>query len=866
MQAAARTEPSFARRSSADGSKDNGPARARNRWWFFGLLAAIIALYVGFGIPSLDKPGLYMDAVDPDYLVARMVHPLAPTEFWMLPGNEVFGRFPVLAGPYSGSFVAYLLVPFYLLLGGTLTALRVAHLCIGLSILIAAFAFLRAATRSLAIAFAVVAVLAVDPAFVLLFRTQAYICIFPTVLAVLGFMAMYRQRRVMGYLAAGTLFGLAAYGYFIFFFLVPGLALFCATDTPRGDRRKLLVALLGGLMIGASPYALGYGLVIGTLGLPGAIEYVRTTLFLLKVDSSQSYLQRLASVTNWTWLMLTGAWNAITFWGTTTAHRGQEIKAALLILIPLAAVPLAFTTRSEARMFRLVGYSTLSYFMVATIFGQRLGGHDLTPLLPLSYILTGLACALIVTSLPLRRVSRGIVAAAVVVGFILFVGNIRLTDAMTTQLGIQSGVGLFSSILSDYPKIAEANNDHTPHIFWQWGSLFQFIYLTDGKIPAYSSGGLKTALCQFGSAKVVLTGAETVHHPDLDFAKLGANVRATQLLHDIYSGFPYEIVTVTPAAHLCSAPVALAASTASTTSAPSASGGAASAQTPPQNSDAASTTLQLPDGIAAADAAPYTGIYPSLPGRCCFLADRASFSVPLPANTRALRFQVYAPNFPRVAPQRLTFLIDGKSVSRSPVLVKGNLTPIDVAIPKTSVGARVVTVTVVPSTAFVPKDLDISADTRTVSVVLIRVEAIGAANLPAGLQLPDGVISAAPNQPIGIYPGPAGECCFLADSAKLAVRVASAAHTLRFVIYVPDSPGAGQQQLTFSVGGRVVRRSALLRKGTLTAIEVPIPPTVKDRSAVPVTIAARVSFIPQQRDESTDTGRVSVVLTGVTSF
>jgi hypothetical protein len=845
VQASAQTEPPFARESPRpEGRTDSRPViPVSRRWWFFVSLAALIALYVGFGIPSLDKPGLYMDAVDPDYLVARMIHPDAPTEFWMLPGNLVAGRWPILAGPYSGSFVAYLLVPFALVLGETLTAIRVAHLCLGLAILIAAFVFLRIATRSQGIAFAVTAVLAVDPAFVLLFRTQAYICIFPAVLAVLGFIAMLRSRSARGYAIAGVLFGLAAYGYFIFFFLMPGLVLFCAADASGGNRRKLLLALLAGVVAGASPYVMGYGLVIGTLGFQGAVDYVHSMVFLLKVNSSQSYLQRLLSVTNWSWLMLTGAWNAITFWGTATVHRSQEIKAALLLAVPVAALPFARGSRDDARMFRLVGFSTVSYLVVATVFGQRLGGHDLTPLLPLLYILTGLGASLIATSPTVRRAARGIAVAAAVTTVLLFAGNATLTHAMTTQLNERSGSGLFSSILSDYPKLAEANNDRTPHIFWKWGSLFQFIYLTDGKIPAYSGGGLNTAMCRFGAAKIVLTGAETVHHPDLDFAKLGARVRATELLRDRYSGFPYEIVTVTPKAHAC-------APTAATVSA---------------GSGEAPAALQLPDGIATADAAPATGIYRSLPGQCCFLADRATFSVRVPAGTRGLRFALYAPNFARIAPQRVTIVLGGTSVKRTPVLTKGTLTPIDVNLRSPSTAESVVSVAIIPSTSFVPKNLGISPDTRTVSVVLTNVAPIGDGNVPPGSQLPDGIVATA-GAVSGIYPGAAGECCFVAAATHFHVRVSPAARTLRFVIYVPDFPAGGQQQLTFSVGGTIVRRSGILRGGSMTAIEAPIPPAERGRSALAVTIVPRFSFVPKELGISPDTRRVSVVLMRVSSF
>jgi hypothetical protein len=312
------------------------------------------------------------------------------------------------------------------------------------------------------------------------------------------------------------------------------------------------------------------------------------------------------------------------------------------------------------------------------------------------------------------------------------------------------------------------------------------------------------------------------------------------LLHDAYSGYPYEIVTVTPAAHVCEPTVA-------------------EGTAPPVV--VAQPELRLPDGISA----PYSGIYPSRPNGCCFLAARASFSIALPPGASGLRFAVYAPKFARLAPQRLTILIDGTTARRSPVLTEGQLTWIDATLPAGSRGRGAVNVAIVPSSSFVPKNLGISTDTRTVSVVLIRVETTGSAGASAGMQLPEGVVPAAADAARGIYPGSAGQCCFLGASAAFLARVAPAAHTLRFVVYTPDFAGDGQQ-LTITVAGRVTRRSGILRKGMLTAIEVPLPATSRGRSAVPVVIAPRFSFVPQALGVSTDTRRISVVLLRVTSY
>jgi hypothetical protein len=207
------------------------------------------------------------------------------------------------------------------------------------------------------------------------------------------------------------------------------------------------------------------------------------TFFGLHVDSGQSYADRFASVMHWIWRMSTADWDALTFWGIDRDDVGQTVKAALLMLLPIAALPFAFSRVGPARGFRLTTLATVSFALVATFFGQRLGGHDLTPTLPLLYVTAGSAVALIAVQPRLGRLSRVFAGAALACGIVLFGLNAHTAAALTARLAQHSADGLFSSIFSDYPAAALAAGDKTPHIFWQWGSLFQFIYGTEGKIP-----------------------------------------------------------------------------------------------------------------------------------------------------------------------------------------------------------------------------------------------------------------------------------------------------------------------------------------------------------------------------------------------
>src|SRR5690606_14002659 len=68
-------------------------------------------------------PGLYMDAVNPDYLAARTLNPELPNAVWIQPTVGV----PVLGSLYHGVQNYYVGLPVFALLGFNMIALRIAQ-------------------------------------------------------------------------------------------------------------------------------------------------------------------------------------------------------------------------------------------------------------------------------------------------------------------------------------------------------------------------------------------------------------------------------------------------------------------------------------------------------------------------------------------------------------------------------------------------------------------------------------------------------------------------------------------------------------------------------------------------------------------
>ena len=110
------------------------------RWWPFAIVA------VAYGVVALQQihlPGVYMDAVNPDYMAVRLLNRRHEQVLpWLLPGNYLDGRYPILISFYHGSQQMWLGLPFFWLFGTTVTGLRLTHAMFALGVLAAMYAFL----------------------------------------------------------------------------------------------------------------------------------------------------------------------------------------------------------------------------------------------------------------------------------------------------------------------------------------------------------------------------------------------------------------------------------------------------------------------------------------------------------------------------------------------------------------------------------------------------------------------------------------------------------------------------------------------------------------------------------------------------
>ena len=121
---------------------------AESLWRRWRPFAFVIGTYAVVALQQITLPGVYMDAVNPDYIAVRLLHPEAePLLPWLLPGNLLLDRAPILISFYHGSQQVWLGLPFFAIFGTGVAGLRLTHAMFALGVLAALYAGSDAAAR-----------------------------------------------------------------------------------------------------------------------------------------------------------------------------------------------------------------------------------------------------------------------------------------------------------------------------------------------------------------------------------------------------------------------------------------------------------------------------------------------------------------------------------------------------------------------------------------------------------------------------------------------------------------------------------------------------------------------------------------------
>lgn len=519
--------------------RPTGIGADQRRWLAVGSGVLVLLVFVLGVCWNISLPGLYMDAVNPDYLVIRTLgHERFPLPIWIPPGNLFFDRFPVITSLYHGTGHVWFALWFYLLFGIGIVQLRIAQALFGAAILLGVLAILRRAGAgriAAALAALTALALALDPVFVFGFRTQFYITLAATAWLLAALLAANSALRPRGdskarwlILLAGICYGFAVFGYFIYAFFAPALllALILRSRQVRLGRCGLsvvsLLAWLGvGLAIGSIGYLIGYGRIMQAEGgFGGLLRYIISSENSLGAFNSTFTFAQTANyfhvlISN----VFSNAWQHSLMFGDGWPEPASMPKLWILLGLPLLLWLFLEATRSASGWLRLTLALMVSFVAVAFGLGSRVSGHHFVVLLPLCYLALGLGLITLTSRVRDRAIAA--IAAVVLIGL----GSINAVGQWSTQqqLVATGGRKLFSDAINRFATDAVVERHDQFVVLPDWGLFMPFQFLTDGQVEHMTdidTARMRDQLCKGREVAVALINDDI----DARFTKLASEL------------------------------------------------------------------------------------------------------------------------------------------------------------------------------------------------------------------------------------------------------------------------------------------------------------------------------------------------------
>jgi hypothetical protein len=475
-----------------------------------------LAAFWACALRNLELPGLYMDAINPDYLVARWLHPALHNPVWVLPGQAL----PILGNLYHGMQTLYMGLLTYSVLGTTVASARLTHALFGAIIVLISWLILRRATGRPLLALALAVGLASDMAFLGSFRTQAYIILAGQIWMMSGMYLAVRATRAGASawtsMLCGVSMGLAAYGYFVFLFFLPPIALLTIFGAGRDGAKRRVLAWGVGFIIGMMPYVIGYAqLAVSVGGLTPFMEWMRNALAgLHPTGASPTYLSGLGSAFTNAKLGLSGVGNELMMFGETVSPDQVMVRPVLLVLATLGCLAGAWLQRrrdpSMARVALACAALPVSYTLCAGWFGARMWSHHFTVLVAVGYLLAGVALHAVATGFaPQLTATRVAGWAARVTGavalVVLLAFNLVQQQRVQNRLVETGGTGMSTDALPALARAALAGRGDVVWFFPEWGFFMPFMFLTGNQVPYQldlTSASLERQRGKYGQVRV----------------------------------------------------------------------------------------------------------------------------------------------------------------------------------------------------------------------------------------------------------------------------------------------------------------------------------------------------------------------------
>jgi len=457
---------------------------------------AVLQLFFWLGILRyVELPGLYMDAVNPDYLAAHILNPSLKNPVWELPTRW----FPILGSLYHGVQNLYVDIPVFWLIGTSVTAIRISQALFGAITVLVVYGIVRRISGDKLFATLAALGLATDIAFIVSFRTQNYIILGGMMWLLLSvYPLIFKDKTAfcrLNLCLSGIFFGLAVYGYFVFLFFLPAFVIEILQAAPK--RHKIYACLVWclGVAIGLFPYLIGYfslGVALGgprevlafLAGMAQGLAPLSSKLSLVESYEYAFSMARLAMTNGGNELMIFGDPIEIGLWPTV---KFGAFLTGIALAIFWGGLKFCKLAARWSRGTRLVVYLPCSYYIFSGILGNRLWAHHYSVMTPLFYLLCAVLCyegygKLRALELGQKyKLSKR--AAFILGGAAIVICNLIQQGSFFQQLAETGGKGKMSSSLNFFAEEALYSASDTVYMFPEWGFFMPFSLLTANTVP-----------------------------------------------------------------------------------------------------------------------------------------------------------------------------------------------------------------------------------------------------------------------------------------------------------------------------------------------------------------------------------------------
>lgn len=524
---------------------------------FVLILAMIIRQLVRLG----ENPGLYLDAINPDYIAVQLLYPREGAVKWQI-------AWPWLCQVYHGN-VGILITLVSTWITGSTGVLQY-HITYGILSAVCVFLLYRILkSRQLGIkrewAAAAVCCLAASPSLLTIIITQYYMSLFGTmcilggILLFFGWMEQTAKRRKL--LVCYFLFGLAFYSYFNFLFFLPSLVIATVYILKKEHTSWKCLAdrvITGGIayMSGCGFYIAGYSQIAlfhakinmnttKIIGLSLGVFFLLGILFLLfykkmkyryvvlsgygilavvwlgKVlpaiveaakglevmgKSPSTLWQKVQTICGDYGCILSGRYAESMIYGCPVTVYNTHLLRGLAVLV-IVTVLMELLSKEKIRQWKITAMIMGIFFICSLAFGTRMQPQHYVPLLFFTAGLVVLCiksvcqCVHRLTIHSGRKNRRQKFLIPVVL--CIFCIQLSNQNAVIRQIRSTGGEGMWSAEMTALAKNAVENKKkgiEEVYVFYEWGFMTGFNYLTKNDITIVADWDLG-ALSQYYNDK-----------------------------------------------------------------------------------------------------------------------------------------------------------------------------------------------------------------------------------------------------------------------------------------------------------------------------------------------------------------------------